>query len=138
MEQSKQQRESAQALLISNQVSKGFEQLGNDKVEVRLGGIYLLEGVMNTSKDYHEPVLEALCAFVRDHTKANTSEDAPGLSQSFSDRYASLVRGRDDLTSGYGLGFQTAEFLPIAVSKQVRQSAISLQIVRGKTLRQAP
>src|SRR6478735_5470125 len=41
-EQSKQQRESAQALLISNQVSKGFEQLGSDKVEQRLGGIYLL------------------------------------------------------------------------------------------------
>jgi hypothetical protein len=33
-------------LLVSNQVSKGFEQLGNEKsVVVRLGGIYALEGV---------------------------------------------------------------------------------------------
>ena len=31
----------------------------------RLGGLYALEGVMNTSSDYHQPVLEALCAFVR-------------------------------------------------------------------------
>src|SRR6185503_20171088 len=40
-------------------------------------------------------------------------------------------------TSGYGMGFQTAEFLSMAVSKQVRQSATGSQIVRGKTLRQA-
>src|ERR1044071_9454360 len=33
LRQSEQQRESAQALLISNQVSKGFEQLGSDKIE---------------------------------------------------------------------------------------------------------
>jgi hypothetical protein len=57
-----------QGLMISNQVSKGFEQLASDKVVVRLGGIYALEGAMNTSMEYHQPVLEALCAFVRDST----------------------------------------------------------------------
>jgi hypothetical protein len=41
------------------------------------------------------------------------------------------------MTSGYGLDFQTAKFLPIVGSKQAPQSAISLRIVRGKTLRQA-
>ena len=57
--------------MISNQVSKGFEQLGNkDAVVVRLGGIYALEGVMNNSDQYHQAVLEALSAFVRDGTKA--------------------------------------------------------------------
>lgn len=35
---------------------------------MRLGGIYALEGVMNGSQQYHQPVLEALCAFVRDGT----------------------------------------------------------------------
>jgi hypothetical protein len=65
-EQSIEQQRAARDLLISNQVSKGFEQLGSDKVPVRLGGIYALEGVMNTSEQYHQPVLEALCAFVRD------------------------------------------------------------------------
>src|SRR3954471_15042312 len=54
LDQSKQQRESAQALLISNQVSKGFEQLGSKDIVVRLGGIYALEGVMNTSEEYHK------------------------------------------------------------------------------------
>ena len=36
---------------------------------MRLGGIYALEGVMNMSEQYHQPVLEALCAFVREEAK---------------------------------------------------------------------
>jgi hypothetical protein len=81
VEQAKQQREAAEALLISNQVAKGFELLGHkdkDEITLRLGGIYALEGVMNTSKQYHQPVLEALSAFVRDETKADTKETREG------------------------------------------------------------
>ena len=63
-----QQQQAAHDLLISNQVSKGFEQLAGDKLAMRLGGIYGLEGVMNHSPEYHQPVLEALCAFVREGT----------------------------------------------------------------------
>jgi hypothetical protein len=62
------QLQSARDVLISNQVSKGFEQLAGDKPAMRLGGIYALEGVMNTSPKYHTPVLEALCAYVRAST----------------------------------------------------------------------
>ncbi len=73
-----QQQRAAHDLLISNQVAKGFEQLGNDKqLVVRLGGIYGLEGVMNTSEQYHQPVLEALCAFVREGTMGKTVGDHP-------------------------------------------------------------
>ena len=49
----------SQALLISNQVAKGFEQLASGSVNMRLGGTYALEGV-NTSEQYRIPVLEAL------------------------------------------------------------------------------
>jgi hypothetical protein len=70
----------SQDLLISQQVSKGFEDLGStgdDKLMVRLGGIYALEGVMNDpGGQYDKPVLEALCAFVRDGTK-NYKGDGP-------------------------------------------------------------
>jgi hypothetical protein len=72
-----QQQQASHELLISNQVAKGFEQLGSDKEVVRLGGIYALEGVMNTSEQYHQPVLEALSAFVRDNTR---NEKGDGLS----------------------------------------------------------
>jgi uncharacterized protein YjbI with pentapeptide repeats len=71
-----QQQQVSRDLLISNQVSKGFEQLGSKEIVVRLGGIYALEGVMNTSEQYHQPVLEALSAFVRDRT-ATVKGDLP-------------------------------------------------------------
>lgn len=75
---SRAQLQAAHDLLISNQVSKGFEQLASDKLVMRLGGIYALEGVMRTSEQYHQPVLEALCAFVRDGTKKKgTNEEKP-------------------------------------------------------------
>jgi hypothetical protein len=75
-----QQQKAAHDLLISNQVSKGFEQLASDKMAMRLGGIYALEGVMNTSEQYHGSVLEGLCAFVRENTTVKTaSENKPLL-----------------------------------------------------------
>jgi uncharacterized protein YjbI with pentapeptide repeats len=72
-----QQQQASHELLISNQVAKGFEQLGSDKDVVRLGGIYALEGVMNTSEQYHQPVLEALSAFVRSGTRTAMGNGPP-------------------------------------------------------------
>jgi uncharacterized protein YjbI with pentapeptide repeats len=72
-----QQQHASRDLLISNQVAKGFEQLGSDKDVVRLRGIYALEGVMNNSEQYHQPVLEALSAFVRDRTRNETGDGPP-------------------------------------------------------------
>src|SRR4051794_20812511 len=76
--QLQEQIATSRALLIGNQVSKGFDQLGSKEIETRLGGIYLLEGVMKTSDQYYRPILEALSAFVRNHTKADTTETQDG------------------------------------------------------------
>jgi len=76
-EQTRRTLQATHEQLISQQVSKGFELLGqhdSDKIVVRLGGIYALEGVMKTSEQYHQPVLEALCAFVRDGANTDTPE----------------------------------------------------------------
>jgi hypothetical protein len=72
-----QQLQASHELFISTQVSKGFEQLGSKKPVIQLGGIYALEGVMKTSEQYHQPVLETLCAFVRDRTKTETGNGPP-------------------------------------------------------------
>jgi uncharacterized protein YjbI with pentapeptide repeats len=48
----------------------------------RLGGIYALEGVMNNSTQYHRPVLEALCAFVREGTQHETGANLTGANLS--------------------------------------------------------
>jgi Pentapeptide repeats (8 copies) len=80
--QIQQQEQAARDLLISNQVSKGFEQLASDKTAMRLGGIYALEGVMNTSErpeQYRGPVLEMLCAFVREYTIGKTVAEKPAI-----------------------------------------------------------
>src|SRR5262249_43497199 len=74
-----QQQRTAHDLLISNQVSKGFEQLASKEPVMRLGGIYALEGVMNGSEQYRVPVLEALCAYVRDNTAEEKSDKPPKL-----------------------------------------------------------
>ena len=50
---------------ISQQVSKGFEEIGNDKLEVRIGGIYTLEGALQVLNFYRTPVLQALSSMVR-------------------------------------------------------------------------
>jgi hypothetical protein len=72
------QLRAAHDLLISNQVAKGFEQLAGEKIAMRLGGIYGLEGVMNDpSQPYRVPVLEALCAFVREGTIGKKAGDQP-------------------------------------------------------------
>jgi hypothetical protein len=75
-----QQLQASRELLISNQVSKGFEQLASKDAVMQLGGIYALEGVMKNSEQYHEPVVEALCAFVRDRT-ANETGDGPPVTE---------------------------------------------------------
>src|SRR5262249_8374458 len=63
-----QQQQASHDLLISNQVSKGFEQLAGQETAMRIGGIYALEDAINGSEQYQQPVLEALCAFVRENT----------------------------------------------------------------------
>src|SRR5262249_53492215 len=81
-QQTGQQQQAARDLLISNQVSKGFEQLASDKMAMRLGGIYALEGVMNASErpeQYRGPVLEMLCAFVREYTIGKTVFEKPAI-----------------------------------------------------------
>jgi uncharacterized protein YjbI with pentapeptide repeats len=77
-----QQQQAVHDLLISNQLSKGFEQLASEKIAIRLGGIYALEGVMNTSErpeQYRGPVLEMLCAFVREYTIGKTVFEKPAI-----------------------------------------------------------
>ena len=82
LQQAAQQQQAAHDLLISSQVSKGFEQLASDKIAMRLGGIFALEGVMNMSERperYRGPILEALCAFVREYTIGKAVFEKPEI-----------------------------------------------------------
>ena len=70
----KQDKESDDNNLILQQFSKAAEFLNNDKIEARLSGIYLFEKIMNSSDDYHLPVIEILSAYVREQRNNNKYE----------------------------------------------------------------
>jgi Pentapeptide repeats (8 copies)/Protein of unknown function (DUF2934) len=66
---------------ITESFSKAVEQLGNDKLEVRLGGIYSLERISKESPDDYWMVMENLTAFVRERSLGNEAERLRDLEQ---------------------------------------------------------
>jgi hypothetical protein len=51
---------------LTERYTKAIEQLGSDKLDVRLGGIYALERIAADSERDHPTVVEVLSAFVRE------------------------------------------------------------------------
>ncbi len=70
---------------LTDRYSKAIEQLGNDNLDVRLGGIYALEQIAHDSRRDRDQatIVEVLSAFVRVHSaplyqyKASLPKDAP-------------------------------------------------------------
>jgi uncharacterized protein YjbI with pentapeptide repeats len=62
-----QNAKAAQDKQITERFAKAIEQLGSEKVEVRLGAIYTLERIAKDSKDDHWTIMEVLTAFVREN-----------------------------------------------------------------------
>lgn len=53
---------------LTERFTRAIEQLGNDKLEIRLGGIYALERIAEDSERDHWPIVEVLTAYVREHS----------------------------------------------------------------------
>jgi uncharacterized protein YjbI with pentapeptide repeats len=62
---------------ITESFSRAVEQLGDDKLEVRLGGIYSLERISKESPDDYWMVMENLTAFVRERSRRNEANSRP-------------------------------------------------------------
>src|SRR5713101_2319164 len=62
---------------ITDRFTKAIAQLGDNKLELRLGGIYALEGIAKESTEDHWPIMEVLTAYVREHAKPNTRKKVP-------------------------------------------------------------
>ena len=54
---------------VTDRYTKAIEQLGSDKLDVRVGGIYALERIARDSKTDHPTVMEVLAAFIREHSR---------------------------------------------------------------------
>jgi hypothetical protein len=48
---------------ITDRFTRAIEQLGDAKVDVRLGGIYALERTAKSSAEDHGPIMEVLTAY---------------------------------------------------------------------------
>jgi hypothetical protein len=53
---------------LTDRYSKAIEQLGSDKLDVRIGGIYALERIARDSPRDHPTIMEVLGAFIRGHS----------------------------------------------------------------------
>ncbi len=51
---------------ITERFTRAIDQIGSEELQVRVGGIYALEGIAKDSpRDYYRPVMEVLAAFLR-------------------------------------------------------------------------
>jgi len=58
---------------ITDRFNKAIDHLGDDKTEVRLGGIYALARIAKDSPRDHWPIMEVLCGFVRNRSKISNA-----------------------------------------------------------------
>jgi Pentapeptide repeats (8 copies) len=54
---------------VTERYTKAVEQLGSDKLDVRIGGIYALERIARDSARDHPTVMQVLTAFIRVHSR---------------------------------------------------------------------
>ena len=64
---------------ITERLHRAVDQLGDENLDVRLGGIYALRRIADESKRDHWPIVEVLTVFVRRHAhwKGRTGGSAP-------------------------------------------------------------
>ena len=69
--------EVAQESQITERFTRAIEQLGSDKMAIRLGGIYALERIAKDSEKDHWQVVEVLTAYVRKNSRSCGNFDQP-------------------------------------------------------------
>jgi Pentapeptide repeats (8 copies) len=66
---------------VTDRYTKAIEQLGSDKLDVRIGGVYALERVARDSAKDHPTVMEVLTAFIREHSREQWPPSDGGRSE---------------------------------------------------------
>ncbi|MEE3718967.1 pentapeptide repeat-containing protein [Tumidithrix elongata RA019] len=73
--QAKNASELAESRLITERFAKAVEQLGSDKIEVRLGAIYSLERIAKDSERDHWTIMEVLTSFIQEKAPLKLEKD---------------------------------------------------------------
>ena len=61
---------------MTERFTQAIEQLGSEKLEIKLGGIYSLERTAHEEKNYHWPVMEVLASYVRRHAARKPDKES--------------------------------------------------------------
>jgi Pentapeptide repeats (8 copies) len=72
---------------VTERYTKAIEQLGSDKLDVRIGGIYALERIARDSARDHPTVMEVLAAFIREHSREPWPVPEATISRGREDRF---------------------------------------------------
>jgi hypothetical protein len=64
---------------VTDRYTKAIEQLGHEKLDVRIGGIYALERIARDSPRDHPTVMAVLAAFIREHSREEWQTTLPGF-----------------------------------------------------------
>jgi hypothetical protein len=80
---------------ITERFTRAIEQLAHPTLDVRLGGIYALGRIAQQSAPEHEPVMQVLTAYVRQHAQWTRTGDPRGPSRSDVQAIASVLRLRN-------------------------------------------
>lgn len=82
---------------ITERFTKAVDQLGSDKIEIRLGSIYALERIMKDSPDDHWTIVEILAAYIRKNAALpdNSVDDTGDKSQQLTTEVISITQNGD-------------------------------------------
>jgi hypothetical protein len=75
---------------ITDRWNAAVTNLGSANIEIRLGGIYALQRIMQDSPRDQSTVVAVLCAFVRDHTSSGAAPPGASASHLATDIQAAL------------------------------------------------
>jgi len=62
---------------ITERFTRAIDQLGNESLEIRLGGIYALQRIANESKEDYDPIVEVLTAYIRNKSSRTSGFSLP-------------------------------------------------------------
>lgn len=66
---------------VTERFTRAIDQLGSEKLDVRIGAIYALEQIARDSAELHWAIMEVLTAYLRDHAPFPSTGDTPADAQ---------------------------------------------------------
>jgi hypothetical protein len=114
---------------ITEHYTRAVEQLGSDKLELRLGAIYALERIARDSERDHWPIMEILTAYVREHSPWKMEEEHSQEELSLGEQLQALDKLYEQVLKLTGRPLRPSEVELAASNKRQPKLAIDIQAI---------